>query len=317
MNSALRETVDNMLCAGRFPHAVLLYGDSGVGKKYSAKEISAMLLCHSGSQRFACGKCASCVLFKSGSHPDLIIAEHSGKRNGISVAEVRRICADASIAPNTSDSKVYLILDADAMEAAAQNALLKIIEEPPENVYFIFTAQSKSVFLPTILSRIVSIGVGECSESECLKALAEHGIPTEDAKRAYEDNGGNIGKCLLSINDDDRIKVCQTVAALVNCIISRDEYGFLKVCHSIETDSEMTKNVLSEMIAVVRDISACRIDSDNCIGIYRKGAYALSQTMSHKSVIRLYECISAAYSDIKMNVSPKLALCLLCSQIFN
>lgn len=316
MNHCIQEAVGNMLKTGRFPHALLLFGDLGVGKKYCAKEIAAALLCQNKAEHFGCGVCTSCKLLKADSHPDFITAEHSGKRNGISIAQVRQICADAYIAPNTSDCKVYLIADADAMEAAAQNAFLKIIEEPPENVYFIFTAQSKSVFLPTILSRVVSIGISQVSRQECIAALESHGIDEKTAMTAYSAYGGNIGKCLLSINDENKIKILQTVQSLVDCIASGDEYGFLKVCHGIESDSDMAKNVLCELCAVVRDISVCRFNSDNCIGIYKSGARTLSDSMSHSAVNRLYENILTAISDIKKNISPKLALCRLCSRIF-
>ena len=61
---------------------------------------------------------------------------------------------------------MYIFSDADSIQLPAQNSLLKIVEEPPEFVYFIFTAASKDVFLPTIISRVISLGMSQCSEDE-------------------------------------------------------------------------------------------------------------------------------------------------------
>ncbi len=316
MNSDLHAAVSNMFKSGKFPHAVLIYGEKGLGKKYAARQIAQLLLCQNSNAQGACRICTSCRLVQSDSHPDLIEAAHSGKKMGISVATVREICADSSVMPNTSDCKVYLFLDADAMEAFAQNALLKVIEEPPENVYFIFTAQSKSAFLPTVLSRLVSIGMGECSKDECLLALSEHKIEAQRAENAYSIYGGNIGKCLKSITDEKMQLVQNTVILLSQSIINGNSYEFLKVCHSIENDNNTVVEILQELALVFRDVSALRLNSHNCAGIYKKGALELSQKLSYNTINRFYNAVNSAYSDIKSNVSPKLVLCHLCSQIF-
>lgn len=316
MNGGLKQIIANMRKNGRMPHALLLYGDYGIGKKFAARQIAKAILCHDKTAEFACANCASCRLFDANSHPDVIEAEHSGKRMGISVATARKICADASVAPNSSDNKVYLLLDADAMEPTAQNALLKIIEEPPANVYFILTAQSKTVFLPTILSRVVSIGVGECSREECIAALKSKGADSIAAELAFDTYGGNIGRCLDSIFDENQIKTASIVRDLVDCIANRCEYDFLKICHGFENDSETCKAVLSMLCAVFRDASVMRISDANSSSIYRAGAQKLSEFLSFNRANELYTAVNSAYSDIKGNVSPKLTLCALSAKIF-
>lgn len=301
---------------GRLPHALLLYGDLGIGKKHAAREIAKAILCHDKNSALACGNCTSCRLFEAKSHPDAIEAEHSGKRMGISVATARKICADASVAPNSSDNKVYLLLDADAMETTAQNALLKIIEEPPANVYFIITAQSKTVFLPTILSRVVSIGVSECSKEECINALKAKGIDEQSAELAYRTYGGNIGKCISGLSDEKQIKTVSAVRSLVDCIANRCEYDFLKICHSFESDSEMCRLVLLMLCAVFRDAAVMRICDGNSSSVYREGAQKLSEFLSYTRANELYTAVNSAYSDIKGNVSPKLVMCALSAKIF-
>lgn len=147
-----RAELENRLAARRFPHAVLLEaGDADLARR-AALTVAAGLLCRSGGVR-PCGQCAACVKVRSGSHPDLLLLEGSGGQRSLHVDAIRSLRRDSLVLPNESEVKVYILLGAQDMSEQAQNAILKVLEEPPESVRFILTCDDRSHLLGTILSR--------------------------------------------------------------------------------------------------------------------------------------------------------------------
>ena len=119
------------------------------------------MLCESGGER-PCGECRHCRKVFAGIHPDVIsvapgVDDKGRKRREILVDQVRFISADAQVMPNEARVKVYVVHDADRMNAAAQNALLKLLEEPPASAAFVLCAANPALLLPTVRSRCVLI----------------------------------------------------------------------------------------------------------------------------------------------------------------
>ncbi len=135
------------------PHAILLSGDEGIGKERLALQLSAYLLCEAPSSTAACGHCSACLLLQAGTHPDLVnvYPEQSGK--AIKVDQVREVNRFISQTAQQGGSKVVLLNPADALNINAANALLKSLEEPSRQSYFILVSHQKSQILPTIRSR--------------------------------------------------------------------------------------------------------------------------------------------------------------------
>ena len=151
-------------------HAVILLGD-GEDTKTRAREEAASLLCEGGPPR-PCHNCRHCrKVFRGdfpGIHPDVTTVERqlstAGKlRREITVDQIRALVEDAAVLPNEAERKVYILPEADAMNAAAQNAFLKLLEEPPAFVSFLLCAQRAEALLPTVRSRCTTerCGVGE------------------------------------------------------------------------------------------------------------------------------------------------------------
>lgn len=148
----LRAELEVRLREHRFPHAVLFEtGDAACARRV-ALTVAAGLLCRSDEAR-PCGECHSCHKVASGSHPDLLILEGDGGQRSLHVEEIRFLRRDSVVLPNESEVKVYVLLGAQNMSEQAQNALLKVLEEPPERVRFILTCDDRSHLLGTILSR--------------------------------------------------------------------------------------------------------------------------------------------------------------------
>lgn len=141
-------------------HALILSG-SGEAAKRRAREIAAARLCQTGSGR-ACGKCRHCRKILQGPfpgiHPDVICVERQPGSKGalrreITVDQIRALAVDALVLPNEAEGKVYILPEADAMNVSAQNAFLKLLEEPPANVSFLLCTANPEALLPTVRSR--------------------------------------------------------------------------------------------------------------------------------------------------------------------
>ena len=204
------------------------------------------------------------------------------------------------------------------MSQLAQNTLLKLIEEPPPHAHFIFTATSKAVFLPTILSRVISLGVSEVSTEKCKIALEEKGIidknKIDEAILAF---GGNIGMCLSYLNDNELVKAVEIAKSITDCLTSMSEYQLLKTLSQLEGNKALTKNVISLMYSIIRDSSAVRLGSDSLVGCYKKGATVLSKSISLRQANEIYRVLTIVDSRIDGNANLSLIIAYLCSQIKN
>lgn len=149
------------------PHALLLAGPAGIGKRAFAEALAARLLCENPG-RFACGECPSCRWLAGGNHPDfrLVIPkadaqEDEGSEGGdkkkasnqIRIEQIRELEDFVFMGGHRQGQRVILLYPAEAMNAAAANSLLKILEEPPATVYFILVSSRWRRLLPTIRSR--------------------------------------------------------------------------------------------------------------------------------------------------------------------
>lgn len=311
-NEHITDTFQKMHSSGRMSHSFLIYGETGLGKKMFAQYLAMMLVCESDNA--PCGKCRACSNVIKNVHPDVIYIEHSGKLNGFSVESVRNVCTDAYIKPNNADAKVYIFTDAENITVSAQNSLLKLIEEPPDYAYFIFTAVSKNVFLDTILSRVISVGVSPVSDEQCLEALRIRNTDETAAREAVATFGGNIGMCLEYINSDDLKKTVQLTKRAADCIISRDEYALIKCLSEAETDKNRVKKIILLLDSIIRDSLVSKFDM-TMTGCYKKGASQLGGCITMASCEKMHDICSEAYDLIDKNVNIKLITASLCAQL--
>ena len=200
-NVAIRE---QLLGQGldRLPHAVLLVGPAGVGKTAFSEQLTALLLCESVTAELtACGECQACRWLDAGNHPDFRrvapegdddteegasgkTAEKTKKRsaNIIKIDQIRELEGFVFTGSHRNGNRVVLITEADAMNPASANALLKILEEPPVSVYFILVSSKTKSLLPTIRSRCRVIPFGAPDAEAATAWLAGAGLEKQAAR---------------------------------------------------------------------------------------------------------------------------------------
>lgn len=157
----------------RLSHALLLHGRAGTGKLDFAQHLSQSLLCSAPNNSEACNACPQCTWFKEGAHPDFKFItpedaetsedapkKKSSKKTQISVDQIRQLIQALSLTNHGVNSlRVVLIHPAESLNTASANALLKVLEEPPNNTIFILVSHQIHRLLPTILSRCQSVAM--------------------------------------------------------------------------------------------------------------------------------------------------------------
>ena len=192
-NGQLKENLTAALRKNRISHGYLITGPRGAGKKTLAKLLSAGAMCD-GKEK-PCGVCTACRKVLSGVHPDVITVDDPDRKT-VGVDVIRKARADCYIQPNEGKRKIYVIPRAQDMGVEAQNALLKVLEEPPAYAMFLLLAETGEALLPTIRSRCVELKLQALSEEVLRKALTQ-AFPKatpEEIDGAMGRSGGYLGQ---------------------------------------------------------------------------------------------------------------------------
>ncbi|MCK6556002.1 DNA polymerase III subunit delta' [Candidatus Binatia bacterium] len=194
------------LCAGlrlaaareRLAHGLLFAGPDGVGKQGVARALAAWMQCAESGPDDACGRCDACRQVTAGTHPDVVtVAVPSGKKE-IGIDRVRDLKRFVFMQPVRGRAKVAIVDDAPALTVAAQNALLKTLEEPPRRSFVILVAANADALLPTVKSRCQRVRFGPLTTAEVVDVLTcDHGLAPEAAAPLARLAEGSPGRALL------------------------------------------------------------------------------------------------------------------------
>ncbi|MCA9397119.1 MAG: DNA polymerase III subunit delta', partial [Candidatus Omnitrophica bacterium] len=195
----------------RCHHALLFCGPSGIGKKLAAKAFCQGVICEQ-AQEAPCGNCNPCRKVYEGIHPDVLIVGAEGRSETVKIASIRNIQTFLSKTRNEGSCSVVVIQDADTMNAESQNALLKVLEEPMPNVYFVLISDSTENMLETVLSRCHLIQFKTLNTEQLSKILGDSGFSDQEQRQLMTLAEGSAGRA-ISIG---RAGIGQTVPAILD-----------------------------------------------------------------------------------------------------
>lgn len=201
-NEQLKSRLSAAFRQDRISHSFLIAGPEGSGKHTLALILAAAMQCTEGENR-PCGVCKQCRKVFSNVHPDVITVDDT-EHKGVAVSVVRSARDDLYIKPNEGRRKVYLFPRAKDLNSAGQNALLKVMEEPPAYGAYILLAENAQQLLPTIRSRCVELTLSPLSEDELLHALRRQ-FPEKDTdalRAAVLRSGGFYGQAVRALEGE-------------------------------------------------------------------------------------------------------------------
>lgn len=299
--------------SGRMPHAVLLTGDEGAGKRVVADYIAMLMLCESGGAE-PCGVCNECMRIEQHIHPDVVYPLRESKGGKYTAAEIVEFIADCGRLPNDSEYRICVFEQIDGMNISCQNALLKFIEEPQRFNRFIFTASDKSSILNTIISRVTEINIPLVTEEECVSALIDKGLTAEEAKRLSRMFSGNIGRCLNSREDESAAVLYETAERIAQAVLQNDEYA----CLAGFTAAKNREN-LGAVLRYLSDIfgNAAAISAKGRVyGFLSPVSKEISRDMNLKKINNIYKTTGELLRALELNPNVQIFTAGCCAEIF-
>ena len=225
-NEKTASTVQNFIKEKRIPHAILILGDEGVGKHTLASFLAKAIVC--GKADAPCGMCDSCRLTESSNHPDITVIAPEDDKKSITVGQIRDMRQEAFIKPHKAEKRVFLIDGADTMNPQSQNALLKVLEEPPESVMFLLVAQNKAAFLDTVISRCVVLNLSAPEFSKALSYLENNTKHSrEEITDALNQSQNNIGRAIYILKKKNGNKTEIAATEFLEYLLKNDQYNML------------------------------------------------------------------------------------------
>lgn len=262
-NDGAKELLAGAFDSGRVPHAFLIDGPAGSGRKMLAGIIAAAAVCESEGEK-PCGRCRQCVNAFGGHHPDIALYTGTGAARSFSVDTVRSIRLAAYVAPNDAQHKVYILADAEQMTEQAQNALLKILEEPPAFTLFVLTCDGRSRILPTVLSRAQLITLGPVREEQAVEALLRRvekngeTLSRQEALRASQLSGCLIGRAAEGLASGAFAEVSRLCADFAQAVCGSRPYEFLRLSGRLESNKALAAAFYGVLPELLRDAAVLK-----------------------------------------------------------
>src|SRR4029450_7878508 len=211
-NSRVKAVLKRMLVADRLPGAMLFTGEEGIGKKLFALEIARALNCRTPKNEEACGVCSSCVRIRKLNYPtrddvdewtQIIWTDHPdvglvvAPKRVLRVEQMRQIEREANFRPFEGKARIFIIDEAEKLNDASANALLKVLEEPPSTSHLILITSRPAMLLPTILSRCQMIRFSPLAPAEIENYLTTNKLSeSSTAKVRARAAAGSISRAL-------------------------------------------------------------------------------------------------------------------------
>ncbi len=300
------EILRNAILSDRVSHAYLFVGIEGVGKRTVALAFANALNCQNGKGE-GCGRCASCRKIANNNHPDvrLVVA----KKDNILIDQIRELQREMSLALYEARYRVVIIDQAEKMNPAAANCLLKILEEPPMKTVIVLVSRTLHLLLPTIVSRCQKIVFNPLPSETLAEAIVALG--KADEKRAITLAGpseGSLGRAFELLESpfvEDRKTLLRRLIVLSDADISE----LFKLAEDSAKNKDELRETLEAVWTLFRDFLIWRhfqdkkllVNIDLCEEI-GKGA-SLFRT---EAIVSMMELVSETRLQLERNINPRL-----------
>lgn len=310
-NEKVIDRLSKLMESGRFPHALIIEGEEGIGKKTLAKDIACALVCRGDDK--PCGECSQCKKAIAAIHPDISEYIPAGTANSFHVDTVRNIINDAYVQPNEADYKIYILANAHCMNQNAQNALLKILEELPKYVVFILTTNSKSALLSTVLSRSVCVSLEGVDIERAANYITSHceNVDYNTAKKTVETFNGNIGKAIDSLQDSKTSELVDVCNKICKALTTSNEYEMMTLCSVFQKDRQGVVFACDLLKSIFRDAFFAGESSEHISG-QDESAALLKSSLSRQSLIKLINTCDELKSTALSNANNALLITKFC-----
>lgn len=298
-NERLKKGLAAAFAADRLSHCYLIAGPAGSGKHSLARILAAAMECTAGSGR-PCGVCLQCRKVLDNVHPDVITVDDPSKKT-VTVDLVRKARADVYIKPNEGLRKIYVFPRAEDMNAAAQNALLKVIEEPPDYAAFLLLTDAAERLLPTIRSRAVPLQMAPLSEAEGLSELAKR-FPDrsrDELAEVWSRSEGWLGRAVQLLGEGESL--APETRSFADCFARRDKLGLTELLVPLERRKrEELIPLLNQWTELLSGALAVRAGQTG----RWEAAERIGRSRTSAACLRALESLRRATALLQGNISP-------------
>ena len=308
------EHLHNSITIDKVSHAYIINGPEKSGKMILAEAFATTLQCEEGGAE-PCMECHSCKQAVGRNQPDILYMRHE-KPNTISVDDIRtQLNNDIVIKPYSSKYKVYIVDEAEKMNVQAQNALLKTIEEPPAYAVIILLTTNADRFLPTILSRCVTLNIKAVPDEKIKKYLMSHyQIPDYQAEVCVAFAQGNVGKAIALASSEDFNELKASAIQLIKRLDDIDLYEMTEAVKQISEYKLEINDYFDLMMIWYRDVLYYKATKDVNKLIFKDEIYDIkrqAEQSSYNGIETILEALQKAQVRLSANVNFDLVIELL------
>jgi len=297
-NERLKQNLTESLEKGHISHFYLISGPEGSGKRTLARLLAAAILCQGKDK--PCGHCTPCRKVLDGNHPDFITVDDPDKKT-VTVDLIRQARADIYVQPNESDHKIYLFPRAQDMGLPGQNALLKVLEEPPQYGVFLLLTDNPDKLLPTVRSRCTELQMQALPEDILQKQLARE-FPQAQAENltgAISRSGGFLGQAKALLESGDQVS--PQTEGFVKAFSEKNSLALVQTLVPME---KWKRDALAEILASWLTLTESALASRSGVGAVTAQARQLAQTRTGAELHEAVLCLRKALLYTQSNVSP-------------
>ena len=261
-NEELKSSIRRMLEGRRLTHSVLLVGEAGLGAGFAARCVAADYLYPQGgapAEALLRGECCRAVAkagkrdsgqIETGIVREAISVTGMGSGGRYLVGQVTAMRSEIFNTSLSAEGRAVLLYHVERMNEESANALLKVMEEPPEGVLFLLTADSLAGVLPTIRSRCISFAVAPVSPEDCARYCTAQGVGAKDVALYSALFDGHIGTVLAAARDEARREQVDRALALAKAAAAKDSYAAAVLLAAYEKDKAGASALLADFRAV-------------------------------------------------------------------